>query len=1033
MNVLWASILTLSLVVITSQVDFPFLETTTETPPSNTTCGYESCHPLKEGFINIHIVPHTHDDVGWLKTVDQYYYGSNTSIQNAGVQYILDTVVDSLLKDSNRRFIYVETAFFWKWWMQQHDIVKARVRRFVRSGQLEFISGGWCMNDEATTHYQSIIDQMTWGLRKLNDTFGECGRPKIGWQIDPFGHSKEMANIFAQLGFDAVLLGRVDYQEKQVRWQSRTPEMVWRSSSSLGESSDIFTGILYNTYGPPPGFCFDLLCTDEPFIDDKKSFEYNVDRKVDDFIKYLDNATQVYVTDNILITMGEDFHYQDAEVWFKNLDKLIYYVNQRQENGSKYNLVYSTPSCYVKAVHDEAEAKNKNEWPLKQDDFFPYASDPHAFWTGYFTSRPTVKRYERVGNNFLQVCKQLYALADLGPEDRADLNVLREAMGVMQHHDAITGTEKQHVADDYEKHLELGFQECELVTTAAINKLLNQTLITLNTCHLLNISECSETETKDKEFIVTIYNPLSRKVDKVVRLPVLGSAYSVSDSAGGNLTTQILPIPDFVQNIPGRTSKAQRELIFIANDLPPLGWKSYLVSEISDDQLSHIPVSEDIHTNSVKDTAFLIDPDTGLLNKIVINNFEVPVSQNFYYYKGFVGDNREFKNRSSGAYIFRPDGALIKVAEKINYTIYRGDIVAEVHQIFNEYISQIIRVNAIDNYVEFDWVVGPIPRDGTSGIEVVTKYTSDLKSDSTFYTDSNGKELLKRVRDFRPTWKLNLSEPVTGNYYPVTSQISIRDETADVDLAVLVDRAQGGSSLNDGEIELMVHRLCLHDDAFGVGEALNETAFGKGLVARGSHYVTIGARNSKNDQSIAAITKDVAQRRLLDTWTFITPKPNKDDQINYDLEFSGLRESLPENVQILTLEPWIGFSFLLRIEHIFEKDEDEVLSLPAQVNLSTIFNPFEIVSAKETTLGGNQWLEDNNRLHFGTNGSLEDAFYQDFEVETIKDTTVSKMWMEQNLYKNRVERYTVISAEEKGLQITLNPGQIRTFIVEITK
>jgi alpha-mannosidase len=36
------------------------------------------------GVLNVHLVPHSHDDVGWLKTVDQYFVGSNNSIQVRG-------------------------------------------------------------------------------------------------------------------------------------------------------------------------------------------------------------------------------------------------------------------------------------------------------------------------------------------------------------------------------------------------------------------------------------------------------------------------------------------------------------------------------------------------------------------------------------------------------------------------------------------------------------------------------------------------------------------------------------------------------------------------------------------------------------------------------------------------------------------------------------------------------------------------------------------------------------------------------------
>lgn len=115
----------------------------------------------------MHIVPHTHDDVGWLKTVDQYFYGGKSqlspslslssrsfhigtilfvaqnNIQHAGVQYILDSVVRALDKDPNRRFIYVEIGFFWRWWLQQTDDMRDKVAQFVDEGTNPFLFSIW--------------------------------------------------------------------------------------------------------------------------------------------------------------------------------------------------------------------------------------------------------------------------------------------------------------------------------------------------------------------------------------------------------------------------------------------------------------------------------------------------------------------------------------------------------------------------------------------------------------------------------------------------------------------------------------------------------------------------------------------------------------------------------------------------------------------------------------------------------------------------------------------------------------------------
>ena len=363
----------------------------------------------KEGVLNVHLICHSHDDVGWLKTVDQYYYGANNSIQHAGVQYIIDTVVEQCLLNPDRKFTYVEQAFFHRWWTEQTPSMQKVVRGLVKRGQLQFINGGWSMHDEACTHYVSMIENTAFGHRFLKEEFDYV--PTVGWQIDPFGHSATQASLLsAEVGFDALYFARIDWQEAELRTRERSMEMMWEASPSLGPDAAVFTGaFLDGGYGPPPGFCFDQnQCNGGfPVMDDLCMEDDNVAFYVDKFV----DAAQAYAnntrsagsaTQNVMFLMGSDFQYENADGWYKNLDKvlntyirthtqthrqthtlslslslslsrsltqIIHHVNA----DGRVNVFYSTPVEYTAAKFAE-----NITWPVKSDDFMPLANDAHS-------------------------------------------------------------------------------------------------------------------------------------------------------------------------------------------------------------------------------------------------------------------------------------------------------------------------------------------------------------------------------------------------------------------------------------------------------------------------------------------------------------------------------------------------------------------------------------------------------------------------------------------------------------------------------
>ncbi len=110
------------------------------------------------------MVCHSHDDVGWNLTPEEYYAQK--------VQHILDTVIVALETDERRKFSQAEVYFFERWWQSQDSIVREKVKKLVKEGRLEFVNGGWVASDEACPTFEDFIINILAGHEFLEKEFG---------------------------------------------------------------------------------------------------------------------------------------------------------------------------------------------------------------------------------------------------------------------------------------------------------------------------------------------------------------------------------------------------------------------------------------------------------------------------------------------------------------------------------------------------------------------------------------------------------------------------------------------------------------------------------------------------------------------------------------------------------------------------------------------------------------------------------------------------------------------------------------------
>lgn len=241
----------------------------------------------------------------------------------------------------------------------------------------------------------------------------------------------------------------------------------------------------------------------------------------------------------------------------------------------------------------------------------------------------------------------------------------------------------------------------------------------------------------------------------------------------------------------------------------------------------------------------------------LVNDIKSDMKFSLQYYNPSIGTDgySDSDNVASGAYIFKPkrgdmdkkaycDYKSMETYEGANtgikaFNIYFAD--SDKQRSYTAMIRLVPDANVIEWEVQLHGI--PVTTGDRKGKEVVVTWAmveEGFDNENTFYTDSNGLEMQKRIYNERPDFSLVTDEVASSNYYPINSALAMRSPSTNMQLTIMNDRSQGGSVLSNGVIELMQNRRLLHDDGRGVGEALNETnESGWGIQVNTRYFVQL--------------------------------------------------------------------------------------------------------------------------------------------------------------------------------------------------
>uniref|UniRef100_A0A0A1X9U7 Alpha-mannosidase n=1 Tax=Zeugodacus cucurbitae TaxID=28588 RepID=A0A0A1X9U7_ZEUCU len=444
--------------------------------------------------LKIFVVPHSHNDPGWLKTFVNYFQSDS--------RQILNLIVTKMQEYTDMTFIWSEISFLQLWWDQAHPTKQRALKKLIKSGRFEITTGGWVMTDEANVHLYAMLDQLIEGHQWLRNNLNVT--PTVGWSIDPFGHGSTVPYLLSGSNFEGTIIQRIHYAWKQWFARQQKGDFMWtpywqqRGKAPTQHGKLLTHNMPFDIYsikgscGPHPFIClnFDFRKIPGEYTEYSVKAQFitddNVESKAQVLLEQYSRTASLFPHNVALIPVGDDFRYnkeREVDQQYTNYKKLIDHI---MANKRLYNvdISFGTPRDYFNEIR-----RRTTTFPTLKGDFFVYSDifseGRPAYWSGYYTTRPFYKLLSADLEHNLRAAEILFTVAYNTARQVHHVNAIkifeknyekmihaRRNLGLFQHHDAITGTSKAAVMRDYGMRLFESIQDAVKMQESTIEMLL---------------------------------------------------------------------------------------------------------------------------------------------------------------------------------------------------------------------------------------------------------------------------------------------------------------------------------------------------------------------------------------------------------------------------------------------------------------------------------------------------------------------------------------------------------------------------------